>query len=445
MALAAGLAGLGLGPGDHLAIIGRNRPALYWAMVAAQVCGAVPVPLYQDAVAEEMAFVLEHCGARFVVAGDQEQVDKVLEVSGPAAAARADRLSRPARPPELRPRPAARLRRGAGAGTRRRRRGARGARGAHRRAGRGRHLRDALHLRHHRAAEGGRALEPQHHRDRAGERRLRPAERRRTACSPTCRWPGSATSSSRWARRTGPASASPARRAPATMQHDLREIGPTYFFAPPRFYEGAAHQRDDPDGGRRPRQAGAVPPLHGARPPGRPGDPRRAPGRRRRPRRATRSGELLVYGPLRNVLGLSRIRVGYTAGEAIGPEIFAFYRALGINLKQLYGQTEASVFITQQPDGEVRADTVGVASPGGRAPDRRERRGLLPLARRLRRVLQEPGEHRRDQGRRGLGRDRRRRLHRARDRAPPDHRPGQGRGPDGRRAACSRRSTSRTS
>jgi len=67
---------------------------------------------------------------------------------------------------------------------------------------------------------------------------------------------------------------------------------------------------------------------------------------------------------LNNTLGLSRIRVGYTAGEAIGPEIFDFYRALGINLKQLYGQTEASVFITQQPDGQVRSDTVGVPSPG---------------------------------------------------------------------------------
>jgi long-chain acyl-CoA synthetase len=75
-------------------------------------------------------------------------------------------------------------------------------------------------------------------------------------------------------------------------------------------------------------------------------------------------GNLLVYGPLKNTLGLSRMRVGYTAGEAIGPEIFDFYRSLGINLKQLYGQTEASVFITQQPDGEVRADTVGVPSPG---------------------------------------------------------------------------------
>ena len=75
-------------------------------------------------------------------------------------------------------------------------------------------------------------------------------------------------------------------------------------------------------------------------------------------------GNILVYGPLKNTLGFSRVRVGYTAGEAIGPEIFDFYRSLGINLKQLYGQTEASVFITQQPDGEVRSDTVGVPSPG---------------------------------------------------------------------------------
>jgi long-chain acyl-CoA synthetase len=74
-------------------------------------------------------------------------------------------------------------------------------------------------------------------------------------------------------------------------------------------------------------------------------------------------GNLLVYGPLKDTLGYGRIRVGYTAGEAIGPEIFDFYRSLGINLKQLYGQTEATVFITAQPDGEVRADTVGVPSP----------------------------------------------------------------------------------
>jgi long-chain acyl-CoA synthetase len=75
-------------------------------------------------------------------------------------------------------------------------------------------------------------------------------------------------------------------------------------------------------------------------------------------------GDVLVYGPLRNRAGMSRVRVGYTAGEAIGPEIFDFYRSIGINLKQLYGQTEATVFITNQPDGEVRSDTVGVPVPG---------------------------------------------------------------------------------
>ena len=79
-ALALGLLEIGVAEGDHVAVIGTNRPALYWSMVAAQSVGAIPVPLYQDAVAEEMAYVLEHCGARFVVAEDQEQVDKVLEI-----------------------------------------------------------------------------------------------------------------------------------------------------------------------------------------------------------------------------------------------------------------------------------------------------------------------------------------------------------------------------
>ena len=81
-ALALGLLALGASQGDHVAIIGRNRPALYWAMVAAQKAGCVPVPLYQDAAAEEIAYALEHCGARYAVVGDQEQVDKVIEAQG---------------------------------------------------------------------------------------------------------------------------------------------------------------------------------------------------------------------------------------------------------------------------------------------------------------------------------------------------------------------------
>lgn len=78
-ALALGLIDLGVSFGDHVAVIGRNRPALYWSMVAIQSVGAVPVPLYQDAVVEEMTYVLENCSARFVIAGDQEQVDKIIE------------------------------------------------------------------------------------------------------------------------------------------------------------------------------------------------------------------------------------------------------------------------------------------------------------------------------------------------------------------------------
>src|SRR5258705_72681 len=75
-------------------------------------------------------------------------------------------------------------------------------------------------------------------------------------------------------------------------------------------------------------------------------------------------GNALVYGPLRNVLGMSRVRVAYTAGEAIGPDLFRFYRSLGINLKQLYGSTETSVFVCVQPNGQVKADTVGPAGKG---------------------------------------------------------------------------------
>ncbi|MEL7116929.1 MAG: AMP-binding protein, partial [Pseudomonadota bacterium] len=84
-AIALGLLNLGVAEGDHIAIIGRNRPKLYMSMVSAQMVGAIPVPLYQDAVAEEMAYVLEHCGARFVICGDQEQVDKVIDVQDTVA------------------------------------------------------------------------------------------------------------------------------------------------------------------------------------------------------------------------------------------------------------------------------------------------------------------------------------------------------------------------
>ena len=75
-------------------------------------------------------------------------------------------------------------------------------------------------------------------------------------------------------------------------------------------------------------------------------------------------GDVLVFGPLRNALGMSRVKVAYTAGEAIGPDLFVFYRSIGINLKQLYGQTETTVYVCVQPNGGVKPDTVGPPLPG---------------------------------------------------------------------------------
>ena len=151
--------------------------------------------------------------------------------------------------------------------------------------------------------------------------------------------------------------------SPETMQTDLREIGPTYYFAPPRVFETQLTNvmiRMEDAGrvkkwlfdhfmGVARRVGPAILDGHGV-------------SGTDRLRYAL--GSVLIYGPLKDTLGFGRVRVGYTAGEAIGPEIFDFYRSLGINLKQLYGQTEASVFITLQPDGEVRSDTVGVPAPG---------------------------------------------------------------------------------
>lgn len=331
-------------------------------MVAVQKCGAIPVPLYQDAVAEEMAYVLEHCGARFVIAGDQEQVDKVIEVQETVTGI--DQIIYVDK--------------------------------------RGMRKYDHTHMN---------ALADVSAEGRAGHHRLEPimAERERAITyDSTCvmlytsgttgrpkgvvlsnrniietsknsaefdhlkaddevlaylpmAWVGDFIFSIGQAMWTGFCVNCP--ESAETMMTDMREIGPTYFFAPPRVFEGQLTNvmiRMEDAGKFKKRLF----------------DRYMAVARRVGPaildgksvslgdRISYALGNWFIFGPLKNTLGLSRVRVGYTAGEAIGPEIFDFYRSLGINLKQLYGQTEASVFITQQPDGEVRSDTVGVPSPG---------------------------------------------------------------------------------
>jgi long-chain acyl-CoA synthetase len=361
-AMAMGFLALGLERGEHVAVIGRNRPALYWSMVAAEMCGAVPVPLYQDAVAEEMAYVLDHCGAVFVVAGDQEQVDKVLSIQEQLPAIRHVMYQDP-----------------------------RGMR---------KYDHSRLHALGDVVAEGRAA-----HERLEGELDARIAELGpESTCvmlytSGTTGKPKGVVLSNRNIVETSKNSAEFDHLKPGdevlaylpmawvgdfifsigqamwtgfcvncpesehTMMTDLREIGPTYYFAPPRVFETQLTNvmiRME-DAGRVKQWlfrrfmdvANRVGPrILDGKPVG------------GLDRALYALGEVLVYGPLKNALGLSRVRVGYTAGEAIGPEIFDFYRALGINLKQLYGQTEASVFITQQPDHEVRPDTVGVPSPG---------------------------------------------------------------------------------
>ena len=361
-ALALGLLTADVAPGDHVAVIGRNRPHLYWSMVAAQSVGAVPVPLYQDAVGEELAYVLRHCGARFLVAGDQEQVDKVLEVQADLPDLQHMVYLDP--------------------------RGLRKYDHAHltrltalQEAGRARREELMPELERRRAALGpsdtcvmlytsGTTGKPkgvvlsnanivETSRNSAEFDRL--TEREEVLAYLPMAWVGDFIFSIGQAMWAGFCVNCP--ESEGTLGMDLREIGPTYYFAPPRVFESQLTQvmiRMEDSGPLKRRLFHRF--MEHARRVGPrllDGEPVGAWDRAR-----YRMGAALVYGPLKNTLGFSRVRVGYTAGEAIGPEIFDFYRSLGINLKQLYGQTEASVFITQQPDGEVRSDTVGVPSPG---------------------------------------------------------------------------------
>jgi long-chain acyl-CoA synthetase len=363
-AFSVGLAELGLKRGDKFAIIGSNRPRLYWAICAGQALGAVPVPVYADAVAEEMAYTLAHAGVTFGVAEDQEQVDKIIAVD--------DRLPELARIIYDEPR-------GLGDYDRRgliafaevqrigRERLAQDA-GAFQEwdasiaQGKGSDLAVILYTSGTTGVSKGVMLTYDNliisARNANAFDRLGPDEDV-IAYLPMA-WVGDHVLSYVQSYAAGYCVNCP--ETPTTVLQDRREIGTTYAFAPPRVYENLitlAMVRMADAGAVKRRMFDFF--LGVAR---RWGEkildgkpvPLRA-------RLLYGLGELLVYGPLKNQFGLSRIRIGYTAGEAIGPEIFRFYRALGLNLKQLYGQTEASVYVTAQPDGEIEAEAVGKPLP----------------------------------------------------------------------------------
>jgi long-chain acyl-CoA synthetase len=361
-ALALGLIDLGINRGDFVAIIGRNRPSLYISMVGIEMAGGVPVPLYQDAVAEEMAYVMGHCGARYVIAGDQEQVDKVLEIQSDLPNFE-QMIYLDAR--GLRKYDHTHLHSYAGVL-------ANGRSKSNVLAAELKLREDALNydstcvmlytsgttgrpkgvvLSNRNIVEAARSSS-EFDKLGAGENVL--------AYLPMA-WVGDFIFSIGQAAWTGFCVNCP--ESQGTMHTDLREIGPTYYFAPPRVFESQLTNvmiRME-DAGKTKKWLFDTFMAHAKKV-----GPAILDGKSVNliDRLKYAVGEFMVYGPLKNTLGFSNVRVGYTAGEAIGPEIFDFYRSLGINLKQLYGQTEASVFITQQPDGEVRSDTVGIPSPG---------------------------------------------------------------------------------
>ena len=360
--LACGLSEAGVKRDDHVVVIGENRPRLYAAMLAVQSLRAVPVPLYQDAAAAEYVFPINNAEVAYAIVEDQEQVDKLIDLrercpqlqriwydnprglrnyAEPGLAAldtliasgRAFDAAQPGffdavvaagQPDDM----AAMFFTSGTTG----------------------HPKGVVHT-HFTLLD----------RADAGKRfdKLTAGEEVLAYLPPA--WIGQNIFSYAQWLACGYVVNCP--ESAATVMIDLKEIGPTYYFAPPRVFEGLLTsvmiRMEDASPPKRwlfqrcmdvARRVG--PSLMDGRPVAALDKLKYA------------LGNALVYGPLRNTLGLSRVRVAYTAGEAIGPDLFSFYRSIGINLKQLYGSTETAVFVCLQPDHEARADTVGVPIDG---------------------------------------------------------------------------------
>lgn len=363
-ALSLGLRKLGLAPGDKVAIVGANRPRLYWSMVAAQAIGAVPVPVYADSVAEEMAYVLGHAEVRFAIVEDQEQVDKLLSMAEQVPSLvkivyDEHRGLRGYDHSELHSFDSVQA---TGREIIAHDPGAAAAWVAGFASAKGTDIAVMLYT----SGTTGRPKGVMLSFDnlvisaRNGNKFDNLTENEEVLAYLPMAWIGDHVFSLAQAFTAGYCVNCP--ESVDTIDVDRLEIAPTYFFAPPRVFEImlTAIMVKMEDAGKTKkkmfdffmgvaRRSGEKI-LNGEKVPF-------------SDRVLYTLGEFFVYGPLKNRMGFTRLKVGYTAGEAIGPEIFRFFRALGLNLKQLYGQTEASVYITLQPDGEIYGDTVGTPAP----------------------------------------------------------------------------------
>ena len=360
--LAGGLAAAGLTRGDHIVVVGENRPRLYASMLAAQSLGAIPVPLYQDAAATEYTFPINNAEVRFAIVEDQEQVDKLVELRTSCPQLAHIWFDDPRGLRNYEESGVSSLDALIDAG-----RAFNAAQPAFFDAEVAKATPDDVAAMFFTSGTTGNPKGVVHthftllDRARAGAEfdKLQATEEVLAYLPPA--WIGQNIFSYAQWLACGYVVNCP--ESAATVMIDLKEVGPTYYFAPPRVFEGLltsvmirmedasrikralfhhfmnVARRVGPaimDG----KPVGAFDRLHYA------------------------LGSFFIYGPLRNTLGLSRVRVAYTAGEAIGPDLFIFYRSIGVNLKQLYGSTETAVFVCLQPDHEARADTVGVPIDG---------------------------------------------------------------------------------
>ncbi len=363
-AYATGLHRLGVRRGETVAIVGSNRPKLYWSVMAAQTLGAIPVPVYADAVAQELSFVLAHADVRFALVEDQEQIDKIQSVKDKLPKLEwmiydESRGLRDYDHSHLRSmedviadgRKALAADASLGAWL-----------DAEIAATKGSDPSIILYTSGTTGTSKGVVL--------TGERSIKAAsdtvvfdkltEKDVALAYLPLAWVGDHYLNYAQGLVSGFCMACP--ESAETVMSDLREIGPSFYFAPPRTLEVLLTRvmiRMEDAGALKRKMFHyflGVARRYGERILN--GQPVGLAGRL-----LYGIGNILVYGPLKNTLGFSRVRVAYTAGEAIGPDLFAFYRSIGLNLKQLYGQTEAFLYITAQPDGAIYSDTVGPACP----------------------------------------------------------------------------------